>query len=144
MELFCRSRSEGLGAEVQKRIMLGTHVLSSGYYDAYYLTALKARRLIREDYEACFARGISAIMMPTSPGPAFVLGAKSDPLSLYLEDVYTVGVNLAGLPAVAVGCGREMMGERELPVGIQFIGPMRSENRLFGLADAVERPAIAG
>jgi aspartyl-tRNA(Asn)/glutamyl-tRNA(Gln) amidotransferase subunit A len=144
MELFCRSRSEGLGAEVQKRIMLGTHVLSSGYYDAYYLTALKARRLIREDYEACFARGISAIMMPTSPGPAFVLGAKSDPLSLYLEDVYTVGVNLAGLPAVAVGCGRETMGERELPVGIQFIGPMRSESRLFGLAGAVERPAVAG
>ena len=138
MELFCRSRTEGLGAEVQKRIMLGTHVLSSGYYDAYYLTALKARRLIRQDYDVCFAKGISALLMPTSPGPAFKLGAKSDPLSLYLEDVYTVGVNLAGLPAVAVGCGREVVDGLELPVGVQFIGPSMSEAALFRLADAMD------
>ena len=137
MELFCRSRTEGLGAEVQKRIMLGTHVLSSGYYDAYYLTALKARRLIRQDYDVCFAKGISALLMPTSPGPAFKLGAKSDPLSLYLEDVYTVGVNLAGLPAVAIGCGREVVDGLELPVGVQFIGPSMSEAVLFGLANVM-------
>ncbi len=134
MELFCRSRTEGLGAEVQKRIMLGTHVLSSGYYDAYYLTALKARRLIRNDYEACFASGISALLMPTSPGPAFKLGAKSDALSLYLEDVYTVGVNLAGLPAVAIGCGHQIVDGVRLPVGVQFIGPNMSEAVLFGFA----------
>jgi len=144
MELFCRSRTEGLGAEVQKRIMLGTHVLSSGYYDAYYLTALKARRLICQDYEACFASGISALLMPTSPGPAFKLGAKSDALSLYLEDVYTVGVNLAGLPAVAIGFGRQLVDGVRLPVGVQFIGPSMSEAVLFGFAGAMndENPGL--
>lgn len=133
LELYTRSRTEALGAEVQKRIMLGTHVLSSGYYDAYYLTALKARRLIWQDYQACFAQGCHALLMPTSPGPAFRFGAKADPLSMYLEDIYTVGVNLAGLPAVATPAGTEHADGIDLPVGVQFIGPAMSDELLLSM-----------
>ena len=140
-ELYVRSRTEGFGAEVQRRIMLGTHVLSSGYYDAYYLTALKARRLIKGDYDRAFAEaGVSAVLMPSSPGPAFAIGEKSgDPLAMYLEDVYTVGVNLAGLPAVTVPGGFQPAGGTtpDLPVGLQLIGPPHSEATLLRLATLV-------
>jgi len=121
--------------------MLGTHVLSSGYYDAYYLTALKARRLIAGDYAAAFGAGCHAILMPTSPGPAFIRGSKADPLTMYLEDVYTVGVNLAGLPAVAIGAWRDEQCSPPLPIGLQLIGPFDSEGMLFDLASVLERSA---
>ena len=142
LELYCKSRTEGLGPEVQKRIMLGTYALSSGYYDAYYNTALKARRLIREDYERVFAGipgaplGCHAVLMPTSPGPAFKRGEKqSDPLALYLEDVYTVGVNLAGLPAISLPAGLA----DGLPVGVQLIGAAWQEDVLLRVARMLER-----
>ncbi|MBX3404801.1 MAG: Asp-tRNA(Asn)/Glu-tRNA(Gln) amidotransferase subunit GatA [Phycisphaeraceae bacterium] len=138
-DLYCRSRSEGFGPEVQRRIMLGTHALSSGYYDAYYNTALKARRLIRRDFETAFET-CDALLLPASPGPAFRLGEKtSDPLALYLEDVYTVGVNLAGLPAVTLRAGAAMVDGRELPVGVQLVGPAWREDLLLRIARMLER-----
>jgi aspartyl-tRNA(Asn)/glutamyl-tRNA(Gln) amidotransferase subunit A len=139
-DLYARSRSEGFGPEVQRRIMLGTHVLSAGYYDAYYLTAQKARRLIKGDYDRAFADGCDAVLMPVAPTPAFRLGEKvNDPLALYLEDVYTVGVNLAGLPGLAFPAGFTQDGGRTLPVGLQFIGPALGERVLFRLAGAFQR-----
>jgi len=136
MDLYCRSRSEGFGAEVQRRIMLGTHVLSSGYIDAYYLQALKVRRLIKQDYDHAFASGVSAVLTPSSPGPAFRLGEKlGDPLSMYLEDVYTVAVNLAGLPGITVPGGIEHVDGQALPIGLQLVGPSLSEASLLALAD---------
>lgn len=147
-DLYCRSRSEGFGPEVQRRIMLGTYVLSAGYYDAYYLTALKVRRRIKQDYDAAFSpegSGCHAILMPSSPGPAFRIGEKSaDPLAMYLEDVYTVGVNLAGLPAVTVPGGWAHEGGRELPVGLQLIGPAWEEARLLRVARMLEREMRLG
>lgn len=140
--LYARSRSEGLGPEVQRRIMLGTHVLRAGYADAYYQTALRARRVIRDEYAAVFATGCDAILMPTSPGPAVRLGeVSSDPLAMYLQDVYTVGVNLAGLPAVAVPGGWDRAGEKPLPVGVQLVGPAMSEPRLIHLAGLIQSEA---
>jgi len=154
MDLYCRSRSEGFGKEVRQRIMLGTHVLSSGYYDAYYLSALKVRRLIKNDHDAVFRSanasgglaglGADAILMPAAPGPAFKLGEKSsDPLALYLEDVFTVGVNLAGLPALTVPCGfstvLENGVETRLPIGMQLIGPGFSERVLLRIGRMLER-----
>jgi aspartyl-tRNA(Asn)/glutamyl-tRNA(Gln) amidotransferase subunit A len=139
VDLYCRSRSEGFGKEVQRRIMLGTYVLSSGYYDAYYNTALKARRLIKQDYDTCFAGTSShpachAVLMPAAPGPAFKIGEKaSDPLALYLEDVYTVGVNLAGLPGLTVPAGWTSAAPR-LPIGMQLIGRGFDELTLLRIA----------
>ncbi len=139
-DLYARSRSEGFGPEVQRRIMLGTHVLSSGYYDAYYLTAQKARRLIKADYDRAFAAGCDAVLMPVAPTPAFRIGEKiNDPLALYLEDVYTVGVNLAGLPGLAFPAGFADEAGRALPVGLQVIGPALGERTLLRLAGAFER-----
>lgn len=151
-DLYSRSRAEGFGAEVQRRIMLGTHMLSSGYYDAYYNTALKARRLIKRDYDRAFSgdpptdgsggSGLAchAVLMPSSPAPAFRLGEKTaDPLAMYLEDVYTVGVNLAGLPAITVPGGFATVEERELPVGIQLVGPAFDEGLLLRTARMFER-----
>jgi aspartyl-tRNA(Asn)/glutamyl-tRNA(Gln) amidotransferase subunit A len=139
-DLYCRSRAEGFGPEVRRRIMLGTHVLSSGYYEAYYATALKARRLIQRDFDRVFAAGCHAIVMPSSPGPAFRLGEKTrDPLAMYLEDVYTVGVNLAGLPAVTVPAGLARTEGAVLPVGVQFIGRAFDEERLLRAARMFER-----
>jgi len=145
LELYCKSRSEGLGPEVQKRIMLGTYALSSGYYDAYYNTALKARRLIQQDFAAAFAaepHGCHALLLPSSPGPAFKLGEKSgDPLALYLEDVYTVGVNLAGLPAITIPAGMAQVdgaADGGLPVGVQLIGAAWQEDVLLRVARMLE------
>lgn len=140
MELYCRSRSEGFGEEVKRRIMLGTHVLSSGYYDAYYTTALKVRRRLKGDFDAAFQRGVHAVLMPASPGPAFRLGEKTtDPLAMYLEDVYTVGVNLAGLPGVTVPVASAAAGGRELPIGMQLVGPAFGEAGLLRAARMLER-----
>lgn len=141
-ELYARSRSEGFGHEVQRRILLGTHVLSSGYYDAYYLTALRARRRIKEDFDRAFRAGVHAILLPASPGPAFPLGARStDPLAMYLEDVYTVGVNLAGLPGVTVPVGFQEDDGARLPVGMQLIGPPLGESTILRGARILERAA---
>ncbi|MBM4108896.1 MAG: Asp-tRNA(Asn)/Glu-tRNA(Gln) amidotransferase subunit GatA [Phycisphaerae bacterium] len=147
-DLYSRSRSEGFGPEVRRRIMLGTHVLSSGYYQAYYATALKARRLVQRDFDRCFAAGCHAVLMPSSPGPAFRLGEKtSDPLAMYLEDVYTVGVNLAGLPGVSVPAGFARVDGVELPVGVQLIarafdeGTLLRAARMFELANPAGRRA---
>lgn len=139
-ELYTRTRTEGFGAEVKRRILLGTFVLSAGYHDAYYATALRARRLIAADYADAFARGCHLILTPTAPTPAFRLGEKlDDPLALYLEDVHTVGVNLAGLPAIALPAGFADEGGTRLPVSIQLIAPAWDEAMLLRAARTHER-----
>lgn len=142
-EMYVRSRTEGFGPEVRRRIMLGTHVLSSGYHDAYYLTALKVRRLIKQDYDNAFASGCHAILMPASPNPAFRLGEKlSDPMAMYLEDLYTVGLNLAGLPGITVPVGEVRPGQGSdasaLPIGLQLIGAPWQESTLLRAARMLE------
>jgi aspartyl-tRNA(Asn)/glutamyl-tRNA(Gln) amidotransferase subunit A len=130
LDLYQRSRGEGFGAEVKRRIMTGTYVLSAGYYDAYYLKAQRVRALISADFERAFHE-VDVLIGPTTPTPAFELGAKtSDPVTMYLNDIYTIGANLAGLPAISVPCGLV----RALPVGLQIIGPHFSEPKLFNVA----------
>ena len=133
-DLYKRSRGEGFGAEVKRRIMTGTYVLSAGYYDAYYLKAQKVRQLIAADFARAFAE-VDVIVGPTSPTAAFELGAKtSDPITMYLNDIYTIGANLAGLPAMSLPCGFVAEGGRDLPAGLQLIGPHFGEQRLLSLA----------
>lgn len=140
LDLYCKSRAEGFGAEVQRRIMLGTYVLSAGYYDAYYLTALKVRRKIWEDHDAAFRSGCDALLMPATAGPAFRLGEKvDDPLALYLEDLYTVGVNLAGLPGIVLPAALADADGVSLPIGVQLVGPAWGEHRLLRVAAMLER-----
>ena len=135
-EMYDRTRDEGFGPEVKRRIMLGTYVLSSGYYDAYYLKAQQVRTLIRRDYETAF-ESVDLIAMPTSPTAAFKLGERTaDPIKMYLADVFTVGANLAGLPAISVPCG---MTPDRLPVGLQLTGRLMEEAVMFRAADAFER-----
>jgi len=130
LDLYQRSRGEGFGDEVKRRVMIGTYVLSAGYYDAYYLKAQQVRRLISDDFRKAFEE-VDVIMGPTAPTPAFGLGSKvDDPLTMYLSDVYTIAVNLAGLPAMSIPCG-EVGG---LPVGLQLIGGYFSEGRLLNIA----------
>jgi len=134
LDVYLRSRGEGFGQETRRRIMLGTYTLSAGYYDAYYLRAQKVRTLIRRDFEKAFQK-VDLILTPVSPTPAFKIGEKiTDPLSMYLADVFTVAVNLAGLPAISVPCGK--IGE--LPVGLQIIGRPFEENRIFQLGEFFE------
>jgi len=134
-EVYEATRSEGFGAEVKRRIMIGTYVLSAGYYDAYYLRAQRVRTLVRQDFAAAFGR-YDALLGPTTPTVAFGLGAKvGDPLQMYLNDVLTIPVNLAGLPAISVPCG--FAGG--LPVGLQLIGPHFGEGTLLRLAYAFEQ-----
>ncbi len=134
--MYSRTRDEGFGAEAKRRIMLGTYVLSAGYYDAYYLKAQQVRTLLRQDYERAFER-VDVVAMPTSPTPAFRLGEKtSDPLQMYLADVFTVSANLTGSPAVSVPCGFSPDG---LPIGLQFTGRMFDEAGILRAADAYER-----
>jgi len=134
--MYCKTRSEGFGMEVKRRIMLGTYCLSAGYYDAYYRKAQKVRRLIKEDFDRAF-KTVDAILAPISPTPAFPIGSKiNDPLQMYLADIYTISLNLAGLPGIAVPAG--MTGDG-LPVGVQFMGRVLEESLLFRLAYAVER-----
>ncbi|MCZ6774697.1 MAG: Asp-tRNA(Asn)/Glu-tRNA(Gln) amidotransferase subunit GatA [Proteobacteria bacterium] len=130
MDLYCRSRSEGFGAEVKRRIMTGTYVLSAGYYDAYYLQAQKVRQLISQDFQAAFDQ-VDLIVGPTTPTPAFALGDKmDDPITMYLNDIYTIGANLAGLPGISIPCG--LVGG--LPVGLQLVGPHFAEETLLSCA----------
>lgn len=128
-DLYKRSRGEGFGPEVKRRIMIGTYALSSGYYDAYYLKAQKLRRIISDDFRKAFEQ-VDVIIGPTSPTTAFQLGAKSDPVSMYLSDIYTIAVNLAGLPAISIPAGFT----HNLPVGLQIIGNYFSEARLLNIA----------
>jgi len=134
-ENYVRSRSEGFGAETKRRIMLGTYVLSAGYYDAYYLKAQKVRRLIQEDFLNAFRR-VDCVCMPTAPTTAFARGEKADdPLEMYLSDVYTVSANLAGVPAISVPAGSD---DRGLPIGAQFIGRQFDEATILKIADFLE------
>jgi aspartyl-tRNA(Asn)/glutamyl-tRNA(Gln) amidotransferase subunit A len=134
-EMYSRSRDEGFGAEVKRRIMLGTYVLSAGYYDAFYVKAQQVRTLLRRDYEQAFG-SVDVVAMPTSPIPPFRLGEKTaDPLQMYLADIFTVSVNLAGLPGVSVPCGFA----DGLPLGFQLIGKMFGEAMILRVADAFER-----
>jgi len=136
--MYQRTRAEGFGTEVKRRIMLGTYALSAGYYDAYYLKAQRVRTLIRQDFERAFAE-CDALLAPVAPGTAFRLGEKvDDPLQMYLTDIYTVAVNLAGIPAVAVPYGRAADG---LPIGVQLLGAPLQEERLLQLAHVLERSA---
>jgi aspartyl-tRNA(Asn)/glutamyl-tRNA(Gln) amidotransferase subunit A len=134
-DLYMRSRGEGFGAEVKRRIMTGTYVLSAGYYDAYYLKAQRVRQLISADFTRAF-QDVDVLMGPTTPTPAFAIGAKTaDPITMYLNDIYTIGANLAGLPAVSIPCGFV----RDLPVGLQIVGPHFSEARILAAAHALQR-----
>lgn len=138
--LYARSRAEGFGPEVKRRIMLGTFALSSGYYDAYYETALRTRRLVRNDLDACFASGVDAVIMPSAPAPAFTIGEReTDPLSMYLEDVYTVTANLAGVPAISIPCGFSDGPAGPLPIGLQLLAPAFEESLLLRIARAFEQ-----
>jgi len=135
-EMYRKTREEGFGAEVKRRIMLGTYVLSSGYYDAYYAKAQKVRALVKRDYEKAFA-AVDAILTPTSPSVAFKIGEKSDdPLAMYLSDIYTVSANLAGIPGISVPCGLSSEG---LPIGTQLLGNFWSEDVLLNLANVYEK-----
>jgi aspartyl-tRNA(Asn)/glutamyl-tRNA(Gln) amidotransferase subunit A len=139
--MYTHSRSEGFGAEVKRRIVLGTYVLSAGYYDAFYLKAQQVRTLLRRDYDRAF-EAADVIAMPTSPIPPFGLGEKADdPLQMYLADIFTVSANLAGLPAISIPCGfsSESATSGRLPLGLQLTGRPFDESTLLRLADAYER-----
>jgi aspartyl-tRNA(Asn)/glutamyl-tRNA(Gln) amidotransferase subunit A len=138
-ELYEQTRAEGFGDEVRRRVMIGTYVLSAGYYDAYYLRAQKVRTLIKKDFEDCFAKGINAILTPATPSAAFGVGEKgADPVEMYLNDIFTVTVNMAGLPGIAVPAGKDAQG---LPLGLQLIGRPFDEETLFSLGEVVEQAA---
>jgi aspartyl-tRNA(Asn)/glutamyl-tRNA(Gln) amidotransferase subunit A len=136
IDLYCRTRAEGFGAEVKGRILVGTYVLSHGYYDAYYLQAQKIRRLVAQDFQKAFSQ-VDFICGPTAPTTAFELGAKTeDPVQMYLGDVFTIPAPLAGLPALSVPCGFDANG---LPVGLQLMGKHFSESLLLGVAHAYQQ-----
>jgi aspartyl-tRNA(Asn)/glutamyl-tRNA(Gln) amidotransferase subunit A len=131
IEVYSKSRDEAFGTEVKRRIMLGTFALSSGYYDAYYLKALKVRNLIRQDFLKAFDQA-DCLMLPVSPTTAFKIGEKTDdPLQMYLADVYTIAVNLAGLPGISIPCGFD---EKNLPIGLQIISAPFTEDKLLRIA----------
>lgn len=135
-DMYRRTRGEGFGAECKRRIMLGTYVLSHGYYDAFYLKAQKVRALIAEDYKKAFSE-VDAIVAPVAPSPAFKIGEKvDDPLEMYLSDIYTITGDLAGIPCMSVPCGTTAGG---LPVGMQILTKHFDEAGMFRLADAFER-----
>ena len=130
LDLYCRTRGEGFGAEVKRRIMTGTYVLSAGYYDAYYLKAQKVRQLISQDFKKAF-ENVDVIAGPTAPTTAFAIGEKTDdPITMYLNDIYTIGANLAGLPGISVPCGFV----DGLPVGLQLVGPHFAEEQILACA----------
>ncbi len=134
-EMYFNSRSKGFGNEVKRRIMLGTYVLSAGYYDAYYLKALKVRNLIKSDFDKAFEK-VDLILSPTSPTPAFKIGEKlDDPISMYLSDIYTIAVNLAGLPAISIPTG---LSKENLPIGTQLIGRLLDESTILNVSFAIE------
>ena len=130
------TRAEGFGNEVKRRIMLGTYVLSSGYYDDYYLKALKVRALIREDFERAFEE-VDIVLTATAPTPAFKIGERMDnPLTMYLSDVFTIPCNMAGIPGISIPCGFSAEG---LPVGLQLLGRNFDEETLLRVSDAYQR-----
>jgi len=140
VDMYEKTRAEGFGKEVRRRVMIGTYVLSAGYYDAYYLRAQKVRTLIKQDFERCFAQGVDAILTPATPSAAFGIGEKggADPVEMYLNDIFTVTVNMAGLPGIAVPGGLSAEG---LPLGLQLIGRPFDEETLFSLGDVIEQAA---
>ncbi|PYX66390.1 MAG: Asp-tRNA(Asn)/Glu-tRNA(Gln) amidotransferase subunit GatA, partial [Acidobacteria bacterium] len=139
-DMYRRTRDEGFGAEVKRRIMLGTYALSAGYYDAYYLKAQKVRTLLTRDFEEAF-RKVDVIVTPTSPTPAFKLGEKAnDPLAMYLADIYTVTADLAGIPGISIPCGET---REKLPIGLQILGRHFDEATILRLAHAYERAVAA-
>jgi aspartyl-tRNA(Asn)/glutamyl-tRNA(Gln) amidotransferase subunit A len=136
IEVYSKSRAEAFGKEVKRRIMLGTYALSSGYYDAYYLKALKVRSLIRGDFDSAFEK-CDCIMMPVSPTAAFKIGEKiNDPLTMYLSDIYTIAVNLTGIPGISIPCGFDGKG---LPLGLQILAPAFTEDKLLRIARMFEK-----
>src|SRR5690242_7768321 len=140
IDMYEKTRSEGFGGEVRRRVMIGTYVLSAGYYDAYYLRAQKVRTLIKKDFEDCFKAGVHAMLTPTTPSAAFGIGEKgrADPIEMYLNDVFTVTVNMAGLPGISVPSGLDAQG---LPLGLQLIGRPFEEETLFALGAVLEQAA---
>jgi aspartyl-tRNA(Asn)/glutamyl-tRNA(Gln) amidotransferase subunit A len=134
--MYERTRDEGFGAEVKRRIMLGTYALSAGYYDAYYLKAQRVRTLLARDFEEAFKK-VDAIVTPTCPTAAFKLGEKSeDPLAMYLADVYTVTADLVGIPGISIPCGET---QEKLPIGLQILGRHFDESTILRLAHAYEK-----
>jgi len=140
IDMYEKTRAEGFGPEVRRRIMIGTYVLSAGYYDAYYRRAQQVRTLIKKDFEDCFAKGVSAILAPATPLAAFGIGemTSADPVEMYLNDVFTVTVNMAGLPGISVPGGTDAQG---LPLGLQLIGRPFDEETLFSLGQVIEQSA---
>lgn len=140
MQMYEKTRAEGFGKEVQRRVMVGTYVLSAGFYDAYYNRARKVRAMIKHDFDVVFGDGIDAILTPATPSAAFGLGemADADPVKMYLNDVFTVTVNLAGLPGISVPAGLDRQG---LPLGLQLIGRPWEEGELLNAAFALETAA---
>jgi aspartyl-tRNA(Asn)/glutamyl-tRNA(Gln) amidotransferase subunit A len=136
--LYSKSRAEGFGPEVQRRILLGTYVLSSGYYDAYYKRALQVRRRIKEEFDRAFEK-CDVILGPTSPIPAFPIGGMKDPLSMYLCDVYTVNTNIAGIPGISINAGFADEGGKKLPVGVQLQSKAFAEETLLRAAAMFEK-----
>jgi aspartyl-tRNA(Asn)/glutamyl-tRNA(Gln) amidotransferase subunit A len=139
-DLYKITRSEGFGDEVKRRIMIGTYVLSAGFYEAYYQKALKVRKLIEKDFNEAFSTGINAILTPTTPSPAFELNSKikENPVEMYLNDIFTVPTNLAGLPAISIPTGLSKNG---LPLGLQLIGPKWGEQEILNVAYRIENDA---
>jgi aspartyl-tRNA(Asn)/glutamyl-tRNA(Gln) amidotransferase subunit A len=139
-DMYEATRAEGFGDEVRRRVMIGTYVLSAGYYDAYYLRAQKVRTLIKKDFEDCFAKGVNAILTPATPSAAFGLGEKggADPVEMYLNDLFTVPANMAGLPGIAMPAGKDVQG---LPLGLQLVGRAFDEETLFSLGEVIEQAA---
>ena len=139
LDLYGRTREEGFGPEVKRRIILGTYVLSSGYYDAYYLRAQKVRELIRNDFSKAFEK-VDALISPTSPVPAFKLGERvADPLQMYLADIFTIAANLAGICGISVPCGFAQVDGHRLPIGLQLLGKALDETRILQIAHAYEQ-----
>lgn len=134
LDLYLKTRAEGFGKEARRRIILGAYVLSAGYRDAYYNKAQRVRTLIKEDFERVF-KEVDFILTPTTPTPAFKIGEKTDPLSMYLSDIYTVPVNLAGLPAISMPCGKI----NDLPIGLQIIGPQFKDDLVLETAQIYEQ-----
>jgi aspartyl-tRNA(Asn)/glutamyl-tRNA(Gln) amidotransferase subunit A len=138
LESYALSRKEGFGTEVRRRIMLGTYVLSAGYYDAYYGKAVGARRLIKEEFTKAFT-AVDAIALPVAPTPAFLIGERTkDPLTMYAADIFTVSANLAGIPAISIPAGTVSRDGKDLPVGFQLMAPNCCEDRLFSVGKIIE------
>jgi aspartyl-tRNA(Asn)/glutamyl-tRNA(Gln) amidotransferase subunit A len=139
-EMYEKTRAAGFGREVKRRVMIGTYVLSAGYYDAYYVRAQRIRTLIKRDFEEAYGAGIDAILTPATPSAAFAIGEKgsADPVEMYLNDIFTVTVNMAGLPGIAVPAGLDRAG---LPLGLQLIGRPFDEETLFAAGRVIEEAA---